>query len=58
MIVEIIKPILKTRDLSINEIVDLVPKIRAEKVIRAVEWLLDNDKLNYTSDKKLFWVVR
>jgi len=58
MIVEIIKPILKTRELSVNEIVDSVPKIRAEKVIRAIEWLLDNDKLNYTADKKLFWVVK
>ncbi len=57
-IVEIIKPLLKSRYLSIEEIVEAAPKTRAEKVIRAVEWLLDNDKIKYTPDKKLFWVVK
>jgi ATP-dependent DNA helicase RecQ len=56
-IVEIIKPLLKIKSLAIEEIVDAVPKISSEKVIRAVEWLLDNDKIKYTTNKKLFWAV-
>ncbi len=57
IIVEIIKPLLKIKSMAIEEIVDAVPKKSAEKVIRAVEWLLDNDKIKYTTDKKIFWVV-
>jgi hypothetical protein len=28
-----------------------------KKVTRVIEWLLDNNKVQYAEDKKLFWVV-
>jgi len=57
MIVEQLKPVLKIKNLTIEEIVEAMPKIKAEKVIRAIEWLLDNDKLKYSPDKKLYWAI-
>jgi ATP-dependent DNA helicase RecQ len=54
LIVEKIKPLLKQGHLSIQDLV-LNAAMDDEKTIRVVEWLLDNDKVKYDAEKRLYW---
>lgn len=54
-VVKQIKPILIEKSLSIEEIAGLVPNVNDDKIIKVVQWLLDNDKLIYDSQQKLHW---
>jgi ATP-dependent DNA helicase RecQ len=53
-ILEDIKPILQKQDISIEELIDLshYPK---EKIVKIVRWLLDNNKILKSNEKKLRW---
>ena len=54
-VVKRIKPILIDKPLTIEEIAVLVPNVNDDKIIKVVQWLLDNDKLIYNSHQKLQW---
>lgn len=44
-IVEIIRPLLQLNELSIREMIDACESINADKVIKTVKWLVDNNKV-------------
>ena len=54
-IVEVIKPILKQKDLSMEKLVEACFNIGEEKVIKAVSWLVDNDKIELTGEGNFKW---
>jgi ATP-dependent DNA helicase RecQ len=51
-----IKPLLKEKPVDVQGLVDDVA-MDPKKVMRVIEWLLDNDKVQYAEDKKLVWVI-
>ncbi|MCF8365149.1 MAG: RecQ family ATP-dependent DNA helicase [Bacteroidales bacterium] len=50
-----IKPLLMVKPVKPEELFVAINNFNAEKSKRVVEWLLDNDKIYYTPDKKLSW---
>jgi ATP-dependent DNA helicase RecQ len=54
-VVEKIKPVLKEKPCDMQNLIESLKQVNKEKVVRVIEWLLDNDKISYTDDKKLFW---
>jgi ATP-dependent DNA helicase RecQ len=54
-IIDTIKPILKSSPTKPEYLVNSNPYTSKEKLLRVIEWLLDNDKIFYTADKKLSW---
>ncbi len=55
IILEKIKPILKDKPVSVTEIVDTVKGVNEDKVIKVIQWLKDNDKLDVVEESKLYW---
>ena len=51
-IVDLIKPILKTRPCSIAELVNTADPVDEDKVIRTVQWLVDNDKILVDEERR------
>jgi ATP-dependent DNA helicase RecQ len=54
-ILEEIKPVLLSRPTAPDELLDTAKARDRDNILNVIEWLLDNDKIAYTSDKKLFW---
>jgi ATP-dependent DNA helicase RecQ len=54
-IINSIKPVLKETSCSIEQLVEAVPSIREDKVVRALQWLVDNEKIGIDKEKKYFW---
>ena len=54
-IVEIIKPVLRTRACSMEDLVIAADPIDEDKIIRAVQWLIDNEKIITNSERKFTW---
>jgi len=54
-IVKQIKPILIEKPYSVKEIIPLIKGVGEDRLIRAVQWLIDNDKINSDKDGKLRW---
>ncbi len=54
IILEEIKKELKNENIMLN---DLIPKIKykSNKVVMVIRWLLDNEKIKYDKDHKLYW---
>ena len=50
-----IKPVLQITPRSIEELVEAVSSVQEDKVVRAVRWLVDNDKIGIDKEKKYFW---
>lgn len=50
-----IKPILKKFPQKPEDLMNNIKNTSPEKCRRVIEWLLDNDKITYTSDKRLIW---
>lgn len=53
-LLEIVKPLLKEEALSMEELVERTD-IPEEKLLKLIEWLLDNDKLQQDGRKKMRW---
>lgn len=53
-----IKPRLMEKPRDLDELVKAVVQSPPERVLKVLEWLLDNGKINYTADKKLTWVMK
>jgi ATP-dependent DNA helicase RecQ len=50
-----IKPLLKTKPSSLEELVSMVTSVTEDKVIRAIQWLLDNEKIEMNKERQYFW---
>jgi ATP-dependent DNA helicase RecQ len=50
-----INPILLERSVSIRELADELKGVNEEKIIKVVQWLLDNEKVEYDTSRKLSW---
>ncbi|MCD4791044.1 MAG: RecQ family ATP-dependent DNA helicase [Bacteroidales bacterium] len=50
-----IKPILKSKSCTVEEIAKEVKGVNEDKIIKVVQWLLDNDKLYYDDQRNLSW---
>ncbi|MGA3013546.1 MAG: RecQ family ATP-dependent DNA helicase [Bacteroidales bacterium] len=50
-----IKSSLQTRPCSIQELVEMVKDVNEDKVIRAIQWLLNNEKIEVNTDRKYLW---
>ena len=55
-IVDFIKPGLIFNPLSINEIIEINPKIPENKIIKVIQWLEDNNKIIKNSENKYRWL--
>jgi len=53
-VLKIIKPLLIKADLSIEELMDKT-HFSEEKTVKVIRWLLDNNKIMYTEEKKMRW---
>jgi ATP-dependent DNA helicase RecQ len=54
-IVEQIKPFLQSKCRSMEEIVNLVHGVQEDKIILAIQWLLDNKQIIQSENQKLHW---
>lgn len=54
-IVELIKPVLKSRSYNLDEIVAVAETVNEDKVLRALQWLIDNEKIIIEPDGKYRW---
>lgn len=54
-IVEVIKPLLKSGELTMSQLTEACRNINEEKVVRAVSWLVDNDKILMSDDGNFRW---
>lgn len=54
-IVEAIKPMLRVKACSLNEIINECAQLNDDRIISAVNWLADNDKITVTEDGLFQW---
>ena len=57
-IVETIKPVLKLKSCTMEEIIASAGSIQDEKVLRAIQWLIDNDKIRIEPGGKYRWTQK
>ena len=57
-IVNRIKPLLKTRPCTLEELIRAAEPVDEDKVIRALRWLTDNEKITFEKDNKYQWDKR
>jgi ATP-dependent DNA helicase RecQ len=50
-----IKPLLKTKPCSLEELVVMASSVSEDKVIRAIQWLLDNEKIEMDRERRYLW---
>ncbi len=55
-IVETLKPILKEKPYLLDEIITKFDHLSDQKVIKVIQWLIDNNKMKYNQQNKLVWV--
>ncbi len=54
-IVDFLKPILKTRECTLEEMVAATETTDEDKVLRALQWLIENEKIVMTPGRKYKW---
>lgn len=54
-VVDIIKPVLKNRECSLEEIVVAAVEIDEDKVLKTLQWLIENEKVIMSSNRKYKW---
>ena len=52
---KVIKPILKENRLSLEELIDEIDHLNDHKIIKVVNWLIDNNKIDSDKENKLYW---
>ncbi len=50
-----IKPLLQTSSMTLEEIVESMTPMKEDKVISAIQWLADNEKITQNKDRKYRW---
>jgi ATP-dependent DNA helicase RecQ len=54
-IVEVIKPMLRNRACSLEEIIAATGRLNEDKVLRAIQWLVENENISFDSQRKYRW---
>lgn len=54
-VLKYVKPVLVEKACTIEELTFLAKGINVDKVIKVIQWLLDNDKVDYNEEKKIVW---
>jgi ATP-dependent DNA helicase RecQ len=54
-IVDTLKPLLKAKSYSLEELVNAADPVSEDKVLRAIQWLVDNEKIGVDSGKRYRW---
>jgi ATP-dependent DNA helicase RecQ len=54
-IVSILKPLLKSTSCTLEELVVAAAPVNEDKVIRAVQWLVDNEKISVDRERRYVW---
>ena len=54
-IIEYLKPILKSGHYPIEKLVEAAEHLQEDKVLRAIQWLVDNGKIEVDRERKYFW---
>jgi len=55
IILKEIKPMLQAKACSIKELAEKFQNIDDDKIIKVIQWLMDNDKIHYQNDNLLVW---
>jgi ATP-dependent DNA helicase RecQ len=55
VVVDHLKPILQKKPLPLDTVVGMVKGVSEDRVIKAIQWLIDNDKITMDEDKMLSW---
>ncbi|RLD62569.1 MAG: RecQ family ATP-dependent DNA helicase, partial [Bacteroidetes bacterium] len=55
LILEELKKILIEKNSTVDFLVDNISIKKEDKILKVIQWLLDNDKVKYTENKKLRW---
>jgi ATP-dependent DNA helicase RecQ len=55
-ILNYIKPLLKEKPCSMEELVNAASSVQEDKILQAVQWLVDNDKIGLDREKKYYWL--
>ncbi|MCX6279656.1 MAG: RecQ family ATP-dependent DNA helicase, partial [Bacteroidetes bacterium] len=54
-VVNLIKPLLRSRSYSLEEIVLAAGQVNEDKVLRAIQWLVENEKIIIDKERKYSW---
>ena len=54
-VVKVIKPLLRQQEMSIEELVGSVDIFSEEKVVKVLQWLIDNEKVLFLDNNKYIW---
>ncbi len=54
-VAEQLKTALHKEPLLLSDLIRSVTQVREDKILKTVQWLIDNDKLSYTDDNLLEW---
>lgn len=50
-----LKPALKERPRTVEELVEIIEGVHEEKVLKVLQWLLENDKIERDNEYRLYW---
>lgn len=50
-----IKPLLRKQPLTVDELIEKFDHLNDQKIIKVINWLIDNQKIIYSDDGKLIW---
>ena len=54
-VIEHLKPLLQKQPLSLDEVVSKVKGVSENRVLKAIQWLMDNDKIVMDEGRMLVW---
>ncbi|MGD0712174.1 MAG: ATP-dependent DNA helicase RecQ [Bacteroidales bacterium] len=54
-VIEHIKPLLQKSPLSLEAVLSMVKGVSENRILKAIQWLMDNDKIVMDEDKMLSW---
>jgi ATP-dependent DNA helicase RecQ len=54
-IIDVLKPALMKGSCSIDEAVKMISGISEDRIIKAIQWLVDNNKIEINGEQRLFW---
>ena len=53
-----IKRLLQNNPMLINDIVDSFNDFENEKIIKVIQWCLDNNRIKYNDERQLIWLKK
>jgi len=55
-IIDALKPLLRKKNLSFEKVIESFDHLNERKVIKVINWLIDNNKAAYNDEKMLYWI--